>query len=127
MTPAPSWPRTQGVPTGSAPVACDRSEWHTPLAAIRTRTWSGAIGASVMSSTLRGSPIARRMAPRSTIVSTSMLRKTLMMGSLISYLRRGTLTSLRAGLTGQAGHRPAIVVQAGVVVYGLVSYRSQSS
>ena len=51
MTPAPSWPSTHGVPAGSAPVACDRSEWHTPLAAMRTRTWSGARGARVMSST----------------------------------------------------------------------------
>jgi len=31
---------------------------------------------------------------------------------LICYLRRGTLTPLRTGLTGQAGYRPAIVVQA---------------
>ena len=37
-TPAPSWPRTAGGFNGMVPLMTDRSEWHTPAAAILTRT-----------------------------------------------------------------------------------------
>ncbi len=36
--PAPSWPRTAGTGTRMVPSERDRSEWHTPAAARRTRT-----------------------------------------------------------------------------------------
>jgi len=38
MTPAPSWPSTAGAGWGMVPVMPDRSEWHTPVAAMRTFT-----------------------------------------------------------------------------------------
>ncbi len=70
MTPAPSWPSTTGTGVSSVPFCIDRSEWHTPEAAIRTST-SPAWGASTSTSvrTSSGCPTATStaalaMAPR---------------------------------------------------------------
>ena len=43
MMPTPSWPGTNGGVglTGQSPRAAWMSVWHSPLASIRTRTWSG--------------------------------------------------------------------------------------
>ena len=40
-SPAPSCPSTAGTTVGIVPFMPDRSEWHTPVAAMRTRTWPG--------------------------------------------------------------------------------------
>ncbi len=62
--PAPSWPRMHGGGMGSAPLVTETSEWHTPLAPIRTMTSRGPGSTGVTSSTDRsGEPtkIAARM------------------------------------------------------------------
>ena len=61
-TPAPSCPRTTGSSVGWIPWATWRSEWQTPLAAIRTSTSPAFGGSSSSSSTTSGSPNARRTA-----------------------------------------------------------------
>ena len=45
--PAPSWPSTTGVGIGMVPFTTDRSEWHTPQAAILIPT-SPAFGGSML-------------------------------------------------------------------------------
>jgi hypothetical protein len=37
-TPADSWPSAIGIGRGRSPLMTDRSEWHSPAAAIRTST-----------------------------------------------------------------------------------------
>jgi hypothetical protein len=49
MTPAPSWPSTAGAGWGMVPVMPERSEWHTPVAAILTFT-SPATGSTTSTS-----------------------------------------------------------------------------
>ncbi len=63
-TPEPSWPSTVGNMKGMVPFWTERSEWHTPLAAIRTRTSRGPTGSSVISSTSKGAPTSRSTAAR---------------------------------------------------------------
>ena len=54
ISPAASWPSTSGGGSGIVPLTADRSEWHTPQAAILTTT-SPRLGASnVISSTPTG-------------------------------------------------------------------------
>ncbi len=59
MTPAPSCPSTIGVGVSMVPFCMDKSEWHTPEAAMRTSTSPGC-GASISTSvrTSSGCPIA---------------------------------------------------------------------
>ena len=49
-TPAPSCPSTVGKGLGIVPLTMERSEWHTPVAAIRTST-SPAFGGARSTST----------------------------------------------------------------------------
>lgn len=51
MTPVPSWPRMHGGGIAMVPFAAERSEWHTPLAPIRTTTSLGPGSTGVTSST----------------------------------------------------------------------------
>src|SRR5438093_548398 len=60
-TPVPSWPRTT-LPAGNVPLITDRSEWHTPLAVIRTITSSGPGSRGVTSSTASGWSCSRHIA-----------------------------------------------------------------
>src|SRR6476619_4384057 len=57
-TPVPSWPRTT-LPAGSVPLMTERSEWHTPLAVMRTITSSGPGSSGVTPSTDSGWPWSR--------------------------------------------------------------------
>src|SRR5581483_11727337 len=59
----PSCPSTAGIDCGIVPSTSERSEWHTPLAAIRTRTRPGPGGSSSTSSIVSGSCTARSTAP----------------------------------------------------------------
>ena len=49
---------------GMVPFCTDRSEWHTPLAAMRTLTSCGPTGSRVISSTTKGAPTSRSTAAR---------------------------------------------------------------
>ena len=49
---------------GIVPFCTDRSEWHTPLAAMATRTSCGPVGASSMSSMTNGPPTSCTTAAR---------------------------------------------------------------
>jgi hypothetical protein len=66
MTPAPSWPSTAGGGCGIVPFMHDRSEWHTPVASILTRTSPGPTSTSSMSSRISSSasPMLRSSAAR---------------------------------------------------------------
>src|SRR5919197_522506 len=61
-TPAPSWPRMTGRGASWIPSTTCRSEWQTPLAAIRTATSPGPGGSTSTFSTRSGSPISNRIA-----------------------------------------------------------------
>src|SRR5205814_946004 len=56
--PAPSCPSTAGTGWRSVPLDSDRSEWQTPAAASRTRTFPGPVGGSTTSATVIGAPIS---------------------------------------------------------------------
>ncbi len=62
--PEPSWPRMIGTGIGTPPVCTVRSEWHTPLASICTRTSRAPSAGSVSSSMTSGWLYSLRTAAR---------------------------------------------------------------
>src|SRR5918995_7264601 len=66
ITPAPSWPGTNGAGCGIVPFMPDTSEWHTPVAWTLTLTSPGPTGPSSMSSRISSfsSPVVRSTAAR---------------------------------------------------------------
>ena len=66
MTPAPSWPGTNGAGCGMVPFMPETSEWQTPVAWILTLTSPGPTGPSSMSSRISSlsSPVLRSTAAR---------------------------------------------------------------
>ena len=100
--PAPSWPSTIGVGSGIVPFWTERSEWHTPEAAISMRTSPGPGAAMLMSSrTSRGV---------STAASTAAFIVSLIAGKLPCRRRAGPSGSGAQGIGGTMPVDPQIQV-----------------
>ena len=72
-TPAPSWPSTSGSGTVQSPLNACRSEWQTPLAVSRTRTWSPTGSGSSRSAPASAPTRCENLRPHATATSSRRL------------------------------------------------------